>query len=388
MERISDVCSDRRPVFPPPVSEGGRRRRLSVRVALASALVLGLTVGVRAQVENAPRPDPDKIADLISHLARKAKSLTPQERQAWRQLLRMVRADQSVPYVAREVRQVAQGQDTEQWLRVNPSVGVRIEGIRPDNKIVLDTPRQAFVYQPRERKWFSRPPMLPIFRGILGEILRRVDQGELKATIDGEDTVASRPCTIIRIAPANGVSGPSHRFWIDRGTGLRLKMEVVGQDGRVFTSSYLLSLDLNPRFRSDDFTPPEGAVVAERSRRSVTFKSLAEAQQANVDVPEPRYLPNGYTLRTIEAATRDSKRPRVTLRYSNGLSVISLTRFKSDNLPERLKERLTKSAPGFLPNPKGPGERAYIWETSGNVFLLFSALPDEEVKRIADQVRP
>jgi hypothetical protein len=219
--------------------------------------------------------------------------------------------------------------------------------------------------------------------------MRRLGKGELKAGLDGQDTIANRSCSIVRLGPTEGIPGPSYRFWIDKATGLRLKMEIVGQNGRVFTTSYFLTVDLSPQFRAEDFTPPENATPApERDQeRGRTFKTFAEAQQARVNVSEPGYIPNGYTLQKIDFYGPDTPKPRITIRYSNGLSVISLTRFKSDQLPPRLRDKFQQNTPGFLPNPRGNGERAYLWQMGNSAFILLSALPDDEVKRIADQIK-
>ncbi len=368
-----------------------RRLKITRCPSVRAAVLLSLTtllLPAFAQDQTPLASPTEHIQEIERRMQQRAATLPPNERQAWQMLQRMIHADLTQVYLAREIRQVAQGKETEQWIRCDPERGVRIESIRPDNRIIIDTKQQAFIYEPREKQWFSKSSAMPVLRRIFREVLNRLDKGELKATLDGQDTIAGRSCVIVRVAPAENGPGPSHRFWIDKVSGLRLKMEVVGQDGHIFSASYFLSVDLTPRFRPDDFTPPANATPRnDHQPPGQTFKSIAEAQQAHVDVPDPRYIPTGYTLKKVEVYGPESHKPRITIRYSNGLSAISLTTFKSENVPPRLRERFMSSAPGFLPNPQGNGERAYLWQNGSHVYILFSALPDDEVKRIAEQAK-
>jgi len=204
-------------------------------------------------------------------------NLSPQERQGWDLLQRMVKADLTVPFIAREIRQNPNGKETELWVRWDPARGARLESIRPAGEIVVDNKTDAFVYNPRKHEWTQRGSLLLGVRRRSGDIARRLMQGTLKATWEGQDTIAVRTADIVRVAPANGAVGPSRRLWIDRVNGLRLKSENVAPDGRVLNSSYYLSLDLAPTFRGDDFTVPQNTTPVEKPNR---FRSVAEAAQA------------------------------------------------------------------------------------------------------------
>ena len=281
------------------------------------------------------------------------------------------------------MRQSQEGKETEQWIRTDPAIGVRIEGIRPDNYILLDTEHQSFAYDTRTKIWSRKASFRDKPTGRMVDSLRHLCSGELKATLEGQDKVAGRACSIVRVGPAEGVPGPSHRFWIDQTTGLRLKMEIVAPEGRILSTSYLLNVDLSPQFRPDDFTLPENVAPDTAQKKGRTFKTIEAALQAGVAVTRPNAIPTGYTLQKVEAFGPDTPKPRVTLRYSNGLSVISLTQFIASTVPPRLREMLLRNGPGFLPNPRGGGERAYLWQSGTGVYILISALSDEEVKHIA-----
>ena len=187
-------------------------------------------------------------------------------------------------------------------------------------------------------------------------------------------------------------------FWLDKATGIRLKSEEMGGDGRLVSSSYFLSVDLNPRFSDKDFDRPKGEIRPapdddKRDGRSghdrggprKRYQTIEEAAKDGVKVTAPGYLPAGFVLRQVEASGREGG--FVTLRYANGLSVVSLTRTTLSALPPRMQEKLGKNTTGFLPNPRGGSERLYVWRLHGKIAMLFSNLPQEQVKRIADSVR-
>jgi hypothetical protein len=312
-------------------------------------------------------------------------NLSPQERQGWDLLQRMVKADLTVPFIAREIRQNPNGKETELWVRWDPARGARLESIRPAGEIVVDNKTDAFVYNPRKHEWTQRGSLLLGVRRRSGDIARRLLQGTLKATWEGQDTIAGRTADIVRVAPANGAVGPARRLWIDRSNGLRLKSENVAQDGRVLNSSYYLSLDLSPTFRPDDFTVPQNATTVAKAQ-GIRFRSVAEAVQAGFAVRAPGYLPAGFTLRVVEVSDAGTPRQLITQRYFNGLSLISLAQTPLNAIPSGLLPGFGPNRSGFLPNPRGEG-RAYVWRDANFSYALLGNLPEDEMKRIAESVR-
>jgi hypothetical protein len=82
----------------------------------------------------------------------------------------------------------------------------------------------------------------------------------------------TRTATARRRLSHSRPKAPHRRFYIDQETGIRLKTEEVGPDGRVLSSSYFLSIDLSPAFTDADFARPTPA--AGRARGARTARQL------------------------------------------------------------------------------------------------------------------
>lgn len=337
--------------------------------------------------QGSPREDQARLRECISQLR-------GSEKRGWEMISRMVRAEQTLPFIAREVRLSSRAEETEFWVRSHPTRGVRFEGVRPAGRIVLDDRQKVYVYQTSEKRWTSHAS-LQGRRNILEDLARRLMQGDLRATQDGQDTVAGRTANIVRVEPTGDGHGnrsaPSRRFWVDRATGLRLKHEVIRPDGRLLSSSYYLSVDLKPRFRSDDFTPPASAtpVDRDRGRGKREFTSADEARRAGFDVPTPGYLPKGFALRVIEVtpSKRNPRRSIITERYGNGLTVISLTRLPAD-FPVPFGDKLSgANRSGFIPPPPGMEGRAYTFQEGDYRYFILGTLPEKELQRIGQSVK-
>ena len=164
-------------------------------------------------------------------------------------------------FLAREITLTAGGKETEQWVQRQPQKGVRIQNLRPNaGDVLLDDYKNQWVYSAQTKQWARHESLLPKLHGRIQDVLERIKRGDLTAELMGQDKVAGRTTDIVRVGPPVGVSAPSRKFWIDKKTGLRLKMEEIGADGRVIASSYYVSVDPSPKFGPDDFAaPPQAA---------------------------------------------------------------------------------------------------------------------------------
>ena len=315
---------------------------------------------------------------------------------------RMVRAGINRSFLAREITLTAGGKETEQWVQRQPQKGVRIQNLRPNaGDVLLDDYKNQWVYSAQTKQWARHESLLPKLHGRIQDVLERIKRGDLTAELMGQDKVAGRTTDIVRVGPPIGVSAPSRKFWIDKKTGLRLKMEEIGADGRVIASSYYVSVDPSPKFGPDDFAVPpqaaspsgEGTVqsrpLTERVPRR-TYKTFEEAARASVLPRRPAYLPSGFVLRVVDVsgAGKPDKNTRITQRYANGLTVLSLTQTGHKlPIPSHLAEALGKNQTGFV-TLRGT-MRAYVWHDtpSGLFFALIGNLSDEQLKKIADSVR-
>lgn len=303
-------------------------------------------------------------------------------------LRRMVKAGFSNAFIAREVTFSPNGRETEQWVRWDPKRGMRRESIRPDKgEILIDNKERSWRYSPRERRWFERESFVPKPHGRIKDALKRISQGDLIASVEGEDRVAGRTADIVRVVPKQGIDGPARRFWLDRATGLRLKAEEVSPDGRILSSSYYLSLNLSPRFGEKEFDRPEGAISPEGRDNRQEFLSREEAEKAGVNVASPGFLPPGFALSKVEVSRKEPGL-FITQRFANGLTVLSLTQSPSRfPMPPRLAEKIGPAGKGFVPNPRGGSDRLYVWRSNDRTYFLFGNLSEDEMKRVANSVR-
>ena len=302
-------------------------------------------------------------------------------------LQHMVRANQAYPFAAREVTLTAGGQETEQWVRWNPRAGMRRESVRPTpGDILVDNFHQSWVYSARSKAWTAQDSLLPRPRGRVGEVLGRIQNGELKAEWVGQEVIAGRQADIVRVLPANTAPAetPSRKFWIDRATGLRLKSEDIAPGGKTVSSSYYLSVDLVPQFAPDTFAPPPGVAAVRRSPAQ-KFRTVEAATQAGIKFRQPTFLPPGFVLREIVAGGRNNT--RITQHFANGLSVVTVIQTPEAPFGKKIMEALGATGAGFLSGPNG--QRAYLWRDAGAGlnFAVLSNLPDEQIKRIADGVK-
>lgn len=369
----------------------GARRVSLVLLALMS----GASAFAQPPGDPGKPPKPDKkrtegrdFRDLTPEMRARLDQLPPKERQAIEILRRMVTTGLGKAFLAREVTIKSGGQESEQWVKWDPQRGLRRESIRPVGNIFIDDLKRSYAYVPKDRKWYVSDSMMPRPQGRIGDVLRRLYKGEVKATLDGQDTVAGRAADIVRVAPPEGGRGPVMRIWIDRATGMRLKTEMLSPDGRLFNSTYYLSLDLSPKFRSDDFTPPANAEpMPGRPVRRRSYRSLADANKERVRPRVPSYLPTGFILRVIDVEDLPGGGMRMSTRYGNGVTVVSLVEMPSRTIPSKMLDRLGPNHAGFLADPRGGPDRAYAWRDGDTVFMLFGTLPDDELKRVADSVR-
>jgi hypothetical protein len=312
-------------------------------------------------------------------------ALPPQERKAIEALRRMITVGLTRAFIAREVEVSAKGGEREQWVHWNPGKGMRRESIRPAGGIFLDNFRRAYMFDPKSKQWYERDSVLPKPQGRISDVIFRLYKGELKATLDGTDKVAGRETEIVRVSPPTGVKGIVRRFWVDKATGMRLRSEEIGEDGRLNSSSYILSIDLTPKFRAEDFEPPANPIAFSHGKKT-TYATVEEAVKAGVKVLKPEYLPPGFSLGVIEVHG-DGERLRVVQRYRNGITVISLERTRLENTPAKFQERLATRKSAFIDDLGTGSWKAYIWREGDDAFILFGSLSEDQMERIAKSLR-
>ncbi|MGC4045968.1 MAG: sigma-E factor regulatory protein RseB domain-containing protein [Armatimonas sp.] len=329
---------------------------------LAFALALGLTLTAGSTF--AQRPFGQRSVPQRPPKAR----LQPQLEPARQLLRRMIQAEQARSFTAREVVTREDGKSIEQVVKHDPRRGVRRELVRPAGEVIIDNGSRSWRLN-RKRVLESDSKQVGVQRR-LKDMLTRINRVPL--TLQGQDMVAGRTADIVSLGlPGGG----ERRFWIDRESGLRLKTEEKGPDGRIRSNAYYLSIDLKPQFTDTDFAPPvataERPVVRENRK---TFKTIEEANRAGVTIHPPDWLPGGFTLRTVE-----SNGERITLRYSNGMSALSVARLAVT------PPRLIRAGDGPVPLP-GTNTGYFVRGGDGN-YLLIGSLSEGDLKRVADSLK-
>jgi len=282
-------------------------------------------------------------------------------------------------YLAREATFRADGPGTEQWVKHDPKRGIRRESIRPAGLVVIDNFKKSWRLPRSGAPFLEGPSFLTRKDGRrMQDLIKRIKGGRIEAEVVGQDKVAGRSADIVQVSV--GRAGTRRKFWVDKETGLRLRTEEVGPDGKVLSGSYYLSLDLAPGFSDADFAPPVGARIEfDDSKR---FSSLEDAAKTGIRPRRPGYLPSGFALRVVELGRGGEV---VTQRYANGLNVVSLSESRQ-GVPGHMRRRLGPDGSGFLPMPRG--QKAYVWSgDGGRTFYLIGNLSEDELRRIADSVK-
>ena len=185
-------------------------------------------------------------------------------------LHRMVKANMTYAFIGREATMNADGAETEQWVRWDPKMGLRRESIRPAaGDLLIDNFKTSYRYtHERDKQWSQQNSMLPRPSGRINEVLKSIKQGDLRAEWVGQEQVAGRNADIVRVTPSMSGPAPTRKFWIDRATGIRLKSEDIGPGGRTLSTSYYLSLEVDPQIDPHLFDAPAlpaGTPIKQRS---------------------------------------------------------------------------------------------------------------------------
>jgi negative regulator of sigma E activity len=297
-------------------------------------------------------------------------------------LRRMVKAEMSVPFQAREITIGREGRSSEQWVKRDPKRGVRRESIQPAGLLLVDNRKRQFLIQQKDKRYQEGKSQLAEIQKRFAQALQ-AGEGALLIVLQGQDTIAGRLADIVLVQPRADLAGPSRRFWVDRETGLRLRTEERAPDGRILSNTYFLSLELNPVLRDDDFAPP---LLPAGFRRIVDlqkrYERAEDALKDGIVVKQPGWLPAGFHLRRITAT--QGARASVHVQWGNELTAISLVSTHG-TLPPLLLKQLSGSESGFVALRKD--ERAYVWRSPEGYNLLIGSLPDDQLKRIADSVK-
>lgn len=321
------------------------------------------------------------VPPVAGPLVRSAKPASSSEKLGRQLLRRMVRAELTLSYLAREVATGVGNRTVEQWVKRDPKQGIRRESIKPEGILLVDNRKRQFLVNTRERRYQESRSQLNEVQKRFSEALQ-TGKAELTVLLQGQDTIAGRLAEVVLVQPTPPAAGPSRRFWVDRETGLRLRTEERAPDGRILSNTYYLSLELNPTLRPDEFEPPPVPIgfrrIADTQKRYVTFD---EASREGVTIKQPSWLPAGFRLRRITVGT--GLRALTNVQWGNELTALSLV--SAQGAPPPMIQKLLKgSESGVVQLPSG--ERAYAWRLGDGYAMVIGSLPDDQLKKIADSV--
>lgn len=186
-----------------------------------------------------------------------------------------------------------------------------------------------------------------------------------EAKVVGSATVAGRPCWIVALLP-RGTKRTVRKFWLDRATKARLRIERFAADGHRTETAVFKSIKFGAVPESKFvWSAPAGTKITRTE--GTLFMSLPQAQHAASWLRAPSYLPRGYAF---ESAIVDPK-GEAWLRYTNGLSRFSI-----------FQQHVGSSDVRNLSEVDG----AWYWQSGGNRFLVVG-LSGAEVKKLQPGLR-
>jgi hypothetical protein len=292
-------------------------------------------------------------------------------------LVRMMRAEHQQSYSGREIIQDKKG-TRERLVKHHPTRGTRRESIVPPGETLLDNYQNSFILLSNGGVHLKETSTYAELARQHESFLQRLQNRVFILERQGTDTIAGRPADVVRIGPRVGKRGPTWRLWLDKETGLRLRLEQQDPEGRIVFSAYYVSIDFSPTFAPQDFTPPTEPKNSTRPFMPQRFPTIEAAQKAGHPLQIPSTLRENYRLK--EVIVPQNAR-RMTTVWTTGMTTISLVQMRYSEMPPALARQLADK-PGYIAE-KAKQRRAYGWRKGEYAFLLIADLSEDELNRIA-----
>ncbi|MBC7328842.1 hypothetical protein H5T88_00630 [bacterium] len=132
----------------------------------------------------------------------------------------------------------------------------------------------------------------------------------------GEEKVIGRKASVFLVKPAY-VKGGYYKLWVDKATGIRLKTERYSPSGKLLFSISLVSLQLNPSLKEEEFEVP-GFRTESRNYSLEEMEKLLHFRPLL-----PTYIPPGYKI-LHKRPFMDRRWKGVIIHLTDGLNPITI----------------------------------------------------------------
>jgi hypothetical protein len=204
----------------------------------------------------------------------------------------------------------------------------------------------------------------------------RADQLSLLVTnfdlrVEGVAEVAGRHAVVVG-ADHPGVA--SAKFWIDRATGLLLRTEVYGADGRLWRASAFVRVRIRPHAFMEHL-PPD---VQAPDSVALSRRSLPGLRRAGYRCPA--HLKSGFVLTDIDRLREST--PAVHMTYTDGLSVISVFEQRGALAPSAVDGYQQVTVDGRRIYVKYGLPTSIMWASHDLVYTVLTDAPDSTLAHI------
>lgn len=145
-----------------------------------------------------------------------------------------------------------------------------------------------------------------------------------RVILEGRERFADRACYRLRCVPRDPINHTLH-LWIDTQTGVELCRQENDRRGNTLNVTFFNSIEYPARIEAREVKAqfPANALQINISRSAI-YSDIASLRRASTyDISAPFWMPEGYELENCAMMMVDGQN-RATLRYTNGLSVITI----------------------------------------------------------------
>jgi hypothetical protein len=145
-----------------------------------------------------------------------------------------------------------------------------------------------------------------------------------RVILEGRERFADRICYRLRCVPYDSINH-TLQLWVDTRTGVELCRQENDRRGNTLSVTFFNSIEYPSRIAPEEVKArfPSNALQINISRSAV-YSDIASLRRASTyDISAPFWMPEGYELENCAMMMVDGQ-SRATLRYTNGLSVITI----------------------------------------------------------------